>query len=222
MLAVNGMSYSGRDGKNANSAVIVTVDTKDYGDGSPLSGIAFQRDLEHKAYKIGNGSIPIERYGDYKAEVCGRNRDTGEDGDVRWKEHCADLVEDSAGGEWEPCIKGSYTYAKVSEILPKELAEAFVEGMEAFGEKIPGYNDDRTLVEGVESRTSSPVRILRDETLACPAAVNLFPCGEGAGYAGGIVSAAMDGVRVAEAVARKIDFFPECDKVGSGRMMAYV
>ena len=79
--------------------------------------------------------------------------------------------------------------------------------MEAFGEKIPGYNDDRTLVEGVESRTSSPVRILRDETLACPAAVNLFPCGEGAGYAGGIVSAAMDGVRVAEAVARKIDFF---------------
>ena len=126
---------------------------------------------------------------------------------MRGKEYCADLVEDSAGGEWEPCIKGSYTYAKVSEILPKELAEAFVEGMEAFGEKIPGYNDDRTLVEGVESRTSSPVRILRDETLACPAAVNLFPCGEGAGYAGGIVSAAMDGVRVAEAVARKIDFF---------------
>ncbi len=207
MLAVNGMSYSGRDGKNASSAVIVTVDPKDYGDGSPLSGIVFQRDLEHKAYKIGNGSIPIERYGDYKAEVCGRNRDTGEDGDVRGKEYCADLVEDSAGGEWEPCIKGSYTYAKVSEILPKELAEAFVEGMEAFGEKIPGYNDDRTLVEGVESRTSSPVRILRDETLACPVAVNLFPCGEGAGYAGGIVSAAMDGVCVAEAVARKIDFF---------------
>lgn len=201
MLAVNGMSYSKRDGENANSAVIVTVEPKDYGDGSPLSGIAFQRVLERRAYEIGNGSIPVERYGDYKAEVRGG---CGEDRAVQSTERCCGLSENSVDQAWEPCIKGNYTYAKVSDILPKELAEAFVEGMEAFGGKIPHYNDDRALVEGVESRTSSPVRILRNEMLACPAADNLFPCGEGAGYAGGIMSAAMDGVRVAEAVAEKI------------------
>lgn len=200
MLAVNGMSYSKRDGGNANSAVIVTVEPKDYGDGSPLSGIAFQRDLERRAYEIGNGSIPVERYGDYKAEVrgcCGKDRNAQ-------STECCCPSESSADQAWEPCIKGTYTYAKVSELLPKELAEAFVEGMEAFGGKIPCYNDDRALVEGVESRTSSPVRILRNEMLACPAVENLFPCGEGAGYAGGIMSAAMDGVRVAEAVAGKL------------------
>lgn len=202
MLAINGMSYSKRDGENANSAVIVTVEPEDYGDGSPLSGIAFQRDLERRAYEIGNGSIPIERYGDYKAEVRG----LGEDGTEQGIECFICPSKDTANQAWEPCLKGRYTYARVSEILPKELAEAFVEGMESFGEKIPRYNDDRVLVEGVESRTSSPVRILRNDVLACPAAENLFPCGEGAGYAGGIMSAAMDGVRVAEAVAEKMAF----------------
>lgn len=202
MLAINGMSYSKRDGENANSAVIVTVEPEDYGDGSPLSGIAFQRDLERRAYEIGNGSIPVERYGDYKAEVRG----LGEDGTEQGIECFICPSKDTADQAWEPCLKGRYTYARVSEILPKELAEAFVEGMESFGEKIPRYNDDRALVEGVESRTSSPVRILRNDVLACPAAENLFPCGEGAGYAGGIMSAAMDGVRVAEAVAEKMTF----------------
>lgn len=186
MLAVNGMSYSGRDGSNANSAVIVTVTPEDYGDTHPLSGIAFQRELERRAYEIGSGSIPVECYGDFKAEVLGRCK-----GETR------------AFAPFEPCIKGRYTYASVSDILPRELAEAFVEGMEAFGKKILHYNDAHTLLEGVESRTSSPVRIVRNEELVCNAADNLYPCGEGAGYAGGIMSAAMDGVRVAEAIAKK-------------------
>lgn len=192
MLAVNGMSYSGRDGSNANSAVIVTVTPEDYGDTHPLSGIAFQRDLERRAYEIGKGSIPVQRYGDFKAEVLAQAAQSGKDtGNL------------PAFASFEPCIKGQYTYANVSAILPRELSEAFVEGMEAFGRKISHYNDARTLLEGVESRTSSPVRILRNEELVCRTADNLYPCGEGAGYAGGIMSAAMDGVRVAEAIAEK-------------------
>lgn len=204
MLAVNGMSYSGRDGKNANSAVIVTVTPEDYGDTHPLSGIAFQRRLEHKAYEIGKGCIPVERYGDFKAEVLNQT------------------VQHGVSAPFEPSIKGQYTYAKVSDILPKELAEAFVEGMEEFGRKIPHYNDAQTLLEGVESRTSSPVRMLRNKEFVSPIAENLYPCGEGAGYAGGIMSAAMDGVRIAEAIAEKYQrvpwtIFSECDKVSSGR-----
>lgn len=192
MLAVNGMSYSGRDGSNANSAVIVTVTPEDYGDTHPLSGIAFQRDLERRAYEIGKGSIPVQRYGDFKAEVLAQAAQS-------WK----DTGNLPVFASFEPCIKGQYTYANVSAILPRELSEAFVEGMEVFGRKIPHYNDARTLLEGVESRTSSPVRILRNEELVCRMADNLYPCGEGAGYAGGIMSAAMDGVRVAEAIAEK-------------------
>lgn len=199
MLAVNGMSYSKRDGKNANSAVIVTVTPEDYGDSHPLSGIAFQRNLERKAYEIGKGSIPVQRYGDFKEEVCRQSAQFGKE-----KGQKAEIgTEESVPDTLEPCIKGQYTYAKVSDILPKELAEAFVEGMETFGKKIPHFNDAYTLLEGVESRTSSPVRILRNEELVSRAADNLYPCGEGAGYAGGIMSAAMDGVRVAEAIAKQ-------------------
>lgn len=201
MLAVNGMSYSKRDGSNANSAVIVTVEPKDYGDAHPLSGIAFQRKLERRAYEIGKGSIPVERYGNFKREVC--KREIKEREDMQREDMQRGDAERIFPASFEPCIKGTYTYAKVSDILPHELAEAFVEGMEAFGEKIAHYNDAQTLLEGVESRTSSPVRILRNEELVCASADNLYPCGEGAGYAGGIMSAAMDGVRVAEAVAKK-------------------
>ncbi len=200
MLAVNGMSYSGRDTKNANSAVIVTVSPADYGDETPLSGIAFQRALERRAYEAGGGKVPVERYGDYKAEVLAE----------RYGDHKAEMPSADGGapgrsgtfdGSLTPCIKGQYEYAKVSGILPQALAVDFVEGMEVFDRKIPGFADDETLVAGVESRTSSPVRILRNERLVSERFDNLYPCGEGAGYAGGIMSAAMDGLRVAEAIA---------------------
>ncbi len=212
MLAVNGMSYSGRDTKNANSAVIVTVSPADYGDETPLSGIAFQRALERLAYEAGGGKVPVERYGDYKAEVLAERY-----GDhktevpaERYGEDKAEVPAAGGGapgrsgtfdGSLTPCIKGQYEYAKVSGILPQALAVDFVEGMEAFDRKIPGFADDETLVAGVESRTSSPVRILRNERLVSERFDNLYPCGEGAGYAGGIMSAAMDGLRVAEAIA---------------------
>lgn len=103
-----------------------------------------------------------------------------------------------------PQMKGMYEFASVHEILPNDLNEAFVEGMENFGRIIKGYNDTRALVSGVESRTSSPVRIMRGEDGQSINVKGLFPCGEGAGYAGGIMSAAMDGIRTAELVAKQL------------------
>ncbi|MDE7331705.1 MAG: FAD-dependent oxidoreductase [Lachnospiraceae bacterium] len=190
-LAVNGMSFSKRDGENANSAVIVSVTPKDYGGSHPLAGVEFQRRLEEKAFEIGKGSIPVERYGSFRAGVTG-NRDCKSFGDG------FKLPDDFA-----PCIKGKWSYQPVHQILPQPLNVAFVEGMEQFGKIIKGFNDENVLIEGVESRTSSPVRILRDERMQA-SVKGLYPCGEGAGYAGGITSAAMDGIRVAEEVAGHI------------------
>lgn len=192
-LAVNGMSYSGRDGSNANSAVIVSVTPEDYESAHPLAGIAFQRRLEEKAFEIGQGNIPVERYGAFKSAVTGKSMC---DGQTAVKPAC---IPD----KFIPCMKGKWEFAPVHEIFPTALRNAFVEGMEQFGRTIKGFNDDNVLVAGVESRTSSPVRILRDEELQS-SLKGLYPCGEGAGYAGGITSAAMDGIYVAEKLAAHI------------------
>ncbi len=193
--AVNGMSYSGRDGKNANSAVIVTVTPDDFGSQHPLAGVEFQRKLEQNAYAVGGGKIPVQRYGDFKncVEASMNMASMGRD-----LSHYGEAV--------APSCKGMYTWADLSRILPRECNEAFIEGMESFGRQIAGFNRPDACLSGVESRTSSPVRIHRDD--ACQSQVKgLYPCGEGAGYAGGIMSAAMDGMRVAEAVARESMFF---------------
>ncbi|MBO5292781.1 MAG: NAD(P)/FAD-dependent oxidoreductase [Lachnospiraceae bacterium] len=176
-LAVNGMSYSDRGSRNANSAVIVQVTPEDFGSEHPLAGIDFQRRLEEGAWKAGNGKVPVECLDDFKSgQLSHTLEETGH------------------------CTKGQAVYADLRPVLPEELNLAFLEGMEQFDRVIPGFNSDSTVLSGVESRTSSPVRILRDET--CQSSVRgLFPCGEGAGYAGGITSAAMDGIRVAEAIA---------------------
>lgn len=178
LLAVNGMSYSARDAQNANSAIIVSVTPADFGAEGPLAGIAFQRALEQKAWEAGAGSIPVQRYGDFA--------NAGTTGHIP-----ADFM---------PCMKGRWRFADVASVLPKQLQDAFIEGMEQFGRVIPGFDDKNALLSGVESRTSSPVRICRDESLQANIR-GLYPCGEGAGYAGGIMSAAMDGMRVAEAIA---------------------
>lgn len=192
--AVNGMSYSGRDGANSNSAMIVTVSPTDYepyGGTGPLAGIAFQRHLEERAYEIGQGAVPVERYGDFHAAVL-HGRLCGES--VENAGHC---VEKS---DFSPAIKGAWTFAPVHEILPDFLNDALVEGIDLIGQKMSGFSDGDAYLSGVESRTSSPVRILRDEK-GQSAFKGLFPCGEGAGYAGGITSAAMDGILIAEKVA---------------------
>ena len=178
-LAVNGMSYHKRDGKNANSALIVTITPEDFGGKGPLSGIAYQRRLEEAAFLQGGGKIPVQLYEDFKK---GRKS--------------------QAFGGVEPAFKGLYEFADLREILPAYMAESIVEGVEAFDRRIRGFARPDAVLAGIESRTSSPVRIFRDEALES-SVKGIYPCGEGAGYAGGITSAAMDGLKVAEAVAAR-------------------
>ncbi len=142
-LAVNGMSYSKRDGENANSAVIVSVSPKDYGSSHPLGGIEFQRKLEEKAYQVGRGKVPVEYYGDFKNAVLGN------------------MEADEISGRYTPEIKGQWNYGQVHSIMPEALNRAFVEGMEDFNRKIPGFAAADVILSGIESRTSSPVRIHR-------------------------------------------------------------
>lgn len=186
-LAINGMSYSDRAGQNANSAIIVQVTPADYGGEGALAGVEFQRRLEEKAFMIGNGSVPVQYYGDYKRDKTSMEL-TDQDGP-------------------KPNVKGAYTFANLRGLLPDSCEQAFIEGMEQFDGTIKGFADDMVLLSGIESRTSSPVRICRDDTLQCPMARGLYPCGEGAGYAGGITSAAMDGILVAERIAMQFRRF---------------
>ena len=188
-IAVNGMSEHARGSGRANSAIVCTVGPEEYGTEHPLSGMYFQQELEEKAYRIGQGAIPVQRY-------------------IRMKEN----FEKRRNGEPVPadnpdpyltshdlCICGRWTPADLSELLPRALTADFIEGMEEFDHKIPGFAGEEAFAAGIESRTSSPVRIPRGEDLQSRIR-GLYPCGEGAGYAGGIMSAAMDGIRVAEAI----------------------
>ena len=127
----------------------------------------------------GNGKVPVQYYEDYVAD-----KGSEENPDYQ-----------------NPCIKGKYLYTNLRGILPEECEQAFMEGMEHFDKVIPGFAAKDTILAGIESRTSSPVRINRDENLQSPAIKGLYPCGEGAGYAGGITSAAMDGIYIAEKIA---------------------
>lgn len=177
-LAVNGMSYHDRDGKNANSAMIVTVTPEDYGSDDVLAGMEFQRRLEEKAYEAGKGAVPVQTYGDF----------------------CKNIPTQRLG-EVTPSICGAYTLGEVRPIFPESIQQSIEDGIRAFGKMIEGFDREDALLSGVESRTSSPVRILRD---ACGMSEirGLYPCGEGAGYAGGITSAAMDGIKIAEEIAK--------------------
>ena len=155
-----------------------------------MAGVEFQRKIERNAYKEGNGAIPVEFYSDFKAEVNGF-------------ENLNDQNLDELMAV-KPQTKGVYTKAKVSSILPKEMSEAIVEGIDYFNKIIPGFSSDYALLSAVESRTSSPVRITReDDSFESINVKGVYPCGEGAGYAGGITSAAMDGMKVFEKIISK-------------------
>ena len=196
-LAVNGMSYSGRNGSNANSAIIVQVGSRDFGSSHPLAGIQFQEQLEQRAYELAGGKIPVQRYGDF----CRCLKLTKQER-FSASNSMAGLVDSDAvipKPDFMPSRKGAYEWADLTGILPQECNKAFVEGMTAFGKQIEGFDRPDAILSGVESRTSSPVRILRNESLESNIK-GIYPCGEGAGYAGGITSAAMDGLRVAEAI----------------------
>ena len=176
-LCINGMSYNSRASGTANSAVIVNVlpeDYRDYGEDPVLSGIEFQRRLEELAYKAGGGVIPYETFGEFKR---------GESSPSGVSSFPFEFLGYAASGD-------------LRSVLPEFVSEAIIESMPAFAGVIKGFDDEDTIVAGVEARTSSPVRILRDEKLQSDIR-GIFPAGEGAGYAGGITSAAADGIRTA-------------------------
>jgi len=178
-VVCNGMSDFARDGRNANSAIVVQVGPGDFGPGGPLAGVEFQRRWEALAFKAGGGdlSLPVQTLADFAA---GRAS--------------------AALGPVEPDIRGLWRLGEISGALPPYVSRDIVEAMAAFDRKIKGFARPDALLTGVETRTSSPVRILRDE--ACESPIKgLFPCGEGAGYSGGIMSSAVDGIKVAEAIA---------------------
>ena len=187
-LAINGMSNHDRAGANANSALIVTVTPEDFPQPGTLGGVTFQRQLEEAAYRCGGGKIPVQLYGDF----------------------ISDCTSDHFG-KVRPAFRGQYGFANLRRILPEALSASFIEAMEGFGHMIKGFDCPDAILAGIESRTSSPVRIPRDETLES-AVRGLFPCGEGAGYAGGITSAAMDGIKVAEELIRR--YRPLKEKTG--------
>lgn len=176
-LAVNGMSYHARAGKNANSALIVTVTPEDFPEDSPLAGVTFQRQLEERAFQAAEGKIPVQLYEDFKAGRISRQI-----------------------GDTEPQMRGQWAFGDVRSIMPEPFNTALLEAMEGFGQMIHGFDRPDALFAGIESRTSSPLRIWRGENMESEI-LGLYPCGEGAGYAGGITSAAMDGVKAAEAIA---------------------
>jgi uncharacterized FAD-dependent dehydrogenase len=181
-VVVNGMSPSRRDSQFANSGIVVAVDELDfkaYAQHDALAGMFFQADIERKACAVAGGTqhAPAQRLQDF----------------VNGKISPA-LLETS----YQPGL----TSADMKEVLPLLIVQALQQGFKDFGKKMKGYLSNEAQIIGVESRTSSPVKIPRDkETLEHPQIKKLFPCGEGAGYAGGIVSAAMDGERCAESVA---------------------
>ncbi len=179
-LNVNGMSYSKRDGKNSNSAIVVSILPEDYSDDNPLSGLDFQRNIERSFYNMCDGAIPVQTFIDFKNN--------------KKSETLLDVI---------PCIKGKYALSNINDSLPEYLSHAIIEAVDAFGRQIKGFNKDGAVLSGVEARTSSPVKIVRDESMfAFP---GIIPCGEGAGYAGGITSAAVDGIKAAEACAKYIN-----------------
>ena len=180
MTAVNGMSYHARAGENANSAMIISVRPEDFGSDHPLAGVEFQRKLERAAYREGQGKIPVQLFGDF----------------------CKNKVSDSLG-DIVPNTKGQWTFGNVRSIFPENLARGLEEGIRGCENLIPGFAREDALVLGVESRTSSPIRMEREDKTLESEVSGLYPCGEGAGYAGGIMSAAMDGIKVAEAIALK-------------------
>ena len=205
-VVTNGMSYHARDGRNANAAVVVSVSDADFGgdareaiafqraletrafqaggdfDNDPVKAVAFQRQLEQAAYRAGGGGYlaPAETVGSF---LAGRGK--------------LEL------GAVQPTYPRGVTPCDLGSLLPGELAADLRDGITAFGRKLRAYQAPDAVLTGLETRTSSPVRLLRGDNFQCTGLTGLYPCGEGAGYAGGIMTAAVDGVRCAAALMQQ-------------------
>lgn len=183
-VVTNGMSYSKRDGKNANSAVLVGIGTEDYYTGNVLDGMYFQREIEAAAYIAGSGRPVCQTVGDLFA---GKATDKGYIGIVT------------------PTIRPGVTFGDVRDVLPQFVCSALAYGIKCFDGRLSGFASEEAVLTAPETRSSSPVRIVRDMQFES-SVEGLFPCGEGAGYAGGITSAAVDGLKAAEAVIDRCAF----------------
>lgn len=180
-VVTNGMSYHARAGKNANAALCVNVGPEDYGS-DPLDGVRFQRELEQNAFRLAGGGYraPVQLMRDFL-----RDEKTVKLGSVM------------------PTYPRGYTFCRMDDVLPPQVCGLLRTALPKFGAKLRGYDSGDAVLTGVETRTSSPVRITRGEDLFSVSVQGLIPCGEGAGYAGGIVSAAVDGVRAAEVIMNR-------------------
>jgi uncharacterized FAD-dependent dehydrogenase len=184
-VVTNGMSQYSRNERNANAGIVVGIDPEKDFPGGPLAGLALQERLETLAFEMGGGdySAPAQLVGDF---VAGRAS--------------------TALGEVQPSYKPGIRLTDLAPLLPPDAIAAMREALPVFGRQIRGFDRDDALLTGIETRTSSPLRITRDvDTLQSLGLRGLFPGGEGAGYAGGILSAGVDGIKVAEAVARSIN-----------------
>jgi hypothetical protein len=181
-VVTNGMSYYARDLENANSAILVGITPEDFGSDDPLAGMHLQRELERKAFEAGgsNYKAPVQLFGDLK-----NNKLSTEFGKIK--------------PSYEPGTK----FANLREILPEYIVDSIIEGIDAFGAKIKCFNSDDAVLTGVETRSSSPVRMVRDDNME-GSVKGVFPIGEGSGYTGGIMSSAMDGVKAAEMILEKL------------------
>ena len=173
-VVTNGMSNSKRDGVNANSALLVGVEVEDYYCGSVLDGMYFQREIEQRAFKIGKGKPVAQKTGDFLKNIPS-----------------------SSAGLVCSTLKPGVEFGDIREVLPAFVTDAMAKGIHLLDRKLKGFADPESLLTAPETRSSSPIRILRDEK-GFSSVEGIMPCGEGAGYAGGITSAAVDGLKAAD------------------------
>ena len=184
MVAVNGMSIFARDAANSNSALLVGVEPADFGSDYPLAGFEFQRKMERAAYALGGGGYraPAQLVGDFL-----RDRASVGAGDVT------------------PSYQPGVTWCDLHSVLPEKITRSLKQALPQLDGNLKGFASDDAVLTAPETRSSSPVRILRDEKSQSVTLKGLYPCGEGAGYAGGIMSAAIDGICCAEAVLASLE-----------------
>ena len=182
-VCTNGMSNSRRDGENANAAVLVTLHPEDFPDKGTLGGMYWQRSIEQRAYVCGGGNYhaPAQRVGDF---LAGRAS--------------------TAPGRVQPTYRPGVTWCDLHDVLPARITATLAQALPAFGQKLHGFDDPDAVLTAPETRSSSPVRIVRGPDRCSVGVQGLYPCGEGAGYAGGITSAAVDGLRCAECVIKAL------------------
>lgn len=179
-VATNGMSLYARNGKNSNSAILCEVYPSDFYDGI-LGGVELQREIERKAYILGGGdySAPVQTLGDY-----------------------FDCKKTRKFGRVLPTYERNL-FADLNDIYPSTINESLKIGIDDINNRLKGFSSSDAVLTGAETRSSSPIRITRGADYASVSVPNLYPCGEGCGYAGGIMSAAVDGIKIAVAIAEK-------------------